>query len=98
ISVFTETIFENRFMHVSEMKRMGADIRVEGHSAIVRGVERLTGAQVTAPDLRAGVALILAGLAAEGVTEITGIEHIDRGYEDIESKLTGLGAIISRSA
>ncbi len=98
ISVFTETIFENRFMHVSEMKRMGADIRVEGHSAIVRGVERLTGAQVTAPDLRAGVALILAGLAAEGVTEITGIEHIDRGYEDIEAKLTGLGATISRSA
>ncbi|MDD3925946.1 MAG: UDP-N-acetylglucosamine 1-carboxyvinyltransferase [bacterium] len=98
ISVFTETIFENRFMHVSEMKRMGADIRVEGHSAIVRGVGRLTGAQVTAPDLRAGVALILSGLVAEGVTEITGIEHIDRGYEDIESKLTALGASISRSA
>lgn len=92
----TETVFENRFMHVDELKRMGADIKIEGRSAIVQGVERLTGAPVTATDLRAGAALILSALTAEGETEISGVHHIDRGYEDIEHKLKRIGANIRR--
>ena len=95
-SVLTETIFENRFMHAPEMKRMGANIKVDGRSAVIEGVDRLTGCQVKATDLRAGAALILCGLAAEGVTEVTDIYHVDRGYVAIEEKLKGLGAEIYR--
>jgi len=86
-SMVIETIFENRFMHVSELKRMGAKIKIEGRSAIIEGGSKLMGAQVKATDLRAGAALILAGLAAEGTTEITDIDHIDRGYVKIDEKL-----------
>jgi UDP-N-acetylglucosamine 1-carboxyvinyltransferase len=95
-SVITETVFENRFMHVDEFKRMGADIIIEGHTAIVKGVERLTGAPVKATDLRAGAALIIAALMAEGSTEISGLYHIDRGYDNIVNKLQAIGANISR--
>jgi UDP-N-acetylglucosamine 1-carboxyvinyltransferase len=95
-SVITETVFENRFMHVDELKRMGASIKIEGRSAIVEGVPNLTGCPVKATDLRAGAALVLAGLVAEGKTEISCIHHIDRGYEDIVGKLTSLGADIVR--
>lgn len=95
-SVITETVFENRFMHVDELKRMGASIKIEGRSAIVEGVSDLTGCPVKATDLRAGAALVLAGLVAEGKTEIGCIHHIDRGYEDIVGKLTSLGADIAR--
>ena len=95
-SVITETIFENRFMHAPELKRMGADIKIDGRSAIIRGVEKLTGTEVKATDLRAGAAMILAGLVAEGNTIINDIYHIDRGYVEIEKKLKGLGADIER--
>lgn len=95
-SMVIETIFENRFMHVCELKRMGANIKLEGRSAIIEGCNRLTGAKVRATDLRAGAALILAGLAAEGTTEVLDIEHIDRGYIKIDEKLKVLGANISR--
>jgi len=95
-SMVIETIFENRFMHVNELKRMGANIKIEGRSAIIEGNPNLLGAQVRATDLRAGAALVLAGLAAEGVTEITDIEHIERGYVDIEKKLKSLGANIKK--
>jgi len=95
-SMIIETIFENRFMHVSELKRMGANIKLEGRSAIIEGKKSLLGAQVKATDLRAGAALILAGLAAEGTTEISDIEHVDRGYCKIEEKLNSLGANIVR--
>jgi UDP-N-acetylglucosamine 1-carboxyvinyltransferase len=95
-SVITETIFENRFMHVNEFNRLGADIKLEGNSAIVRGVERLGGAPVMATDLRASVSLILAGLVAEGRTEVRRVYHLDRGYEHIERKLSVLGAEIFR--
>lgn len=96
-SMVIETIFENRFMHVCELKRMGANIKVEGRSAIIEGCGRLTGAKVRATDLRAGAALILAGLCAEGTTEILDIDHIDRGYIKIDEKLRRLGAVINRS-
>ena len=92
----TETIFENRFMHVNELLRLGADIQVEGHTAIVRGHEKLGGAPVMATDLRASASLILAGLVADGETIIDRIYHLDRGYENIEEKLSGLGAKIRR--
>jgi UDP-N-acetylglucosamine 1-carboxyvinyltransferase len=95
-SVITETIFENRFMHAQELDRMGADIRLEGNRAVVRGVKKLSGAPVMATDLRASVSLILAGLVAEGQTEISRVYHLDRGYEHIERKLSGLGANIQR--
>ncbi len=98
VGVINETIFENRFMHVHELHRLGADIQVEGHTAIVRGVERLSGAPVMATDLRASACLILAGLVAEGETTIDRIYHLDRGYENIEEKLRGLGATIVRTA
>ncbi|MGN6512108.1 MAG: UDP-N-acetylglucosamine 1-carboxyvinyltransferase [Lysobacteraceae bacterium] len=94
--VINETIFENRFMHVNELLRLGADIRVDGHTAVVRGVEKLSGAPVMATDLRASASLILAGLVAEGQTTIDRIYHLDRGYENIEAKLSGLGARIRR--
>ena len=96
LSVITETVFENRFMHVSEMIRMGADIVIQGKSAIVRGVPKLHGAPVMATDLRASASLILAGLAAEGKTVLSRVYHIDRGYQQIEKKLSALGADIRR--
>ncbi|MBS4959723.1 MAG: UDP-N-acetylglucosamine 1-carboxyvinyltransferase [Clostridiales bacterium] len=95
-SVITETIFENRFLHASELNRMGAHIRVESRSAIIEGVPKLTGTQVKATDLRAGAALILSALKAEGQTEISDIYHIERGYSRIEEKLKRLGALIKR--
>jgi UDP-N-acetylglucosamine 1-carboxyvinyltransferase len=95
-SVITETIFENRFMHVPELARMGADVDVRGKVAVVKGVDRLRGAPVMATDLRASASLVLAGLAAEGITEIRRIYHIDRGYERIEEKLAAAGARITR--
>ena len=96
VGVVNETIFENRFMHVQELLRLGADIRVEGHTAIVRGVPGLSGAPVMATDLRASASLILAGLVASGETTIDRIYHLDRGYENIEAKLSALGARIRR--
>jgi len=95
-AAITETVFENRFMHALELQRMGADIRVEGHTALVRGVPRLTGAPVMATDLRASASLILAGLVAQGETLVDRIYHIDRGYECIEEKLAQIGASIRR--
>ncbi len=95
-AVITETIFENRMMHVQELKRLGADIEVEGNTAVVRGVAKLTGADVMATDLRASACLVIAGLVAEGRTTIDRIYHLDRGYERIEQKLSGLGARIER--
>jgi UDP-N-acetylglucosamine 1-carboxyvinyltransferase len=95
-SVITETIFENRFMHVQELVRMGADIRVDGKSAAVRGVAALSGAPVMATDLRASVCLVLAALAAHNTTEVTRVYHLDRGYERLEEKLSALGAAIER--
>ena len=95
-SIVTETVFESRFMHVEELRRMGADIRVEGSHVVISGRERLTGAPVMASDLRASAGLILAGLAAEGTTEVFRVYHLDRGYEKIEEKLRGLGAVIDR--
>jgi UDP-N-acetylglucosamine 1-carboxyvinyltransferase len=97
-TVITETIFENRMMHVQELKRLGANIEVEGNTAIVKGVARLTGANVMATDLRASACLVIAGLIAEGETVIDRIYHLDRGYESIERKLSGLGARIRRIA
>jgi UDP-N-acetylglucosamine 1-carboxyvinyltransferase len=96
LSVIAETVFENRFMHVSELMRMGADILIHGNSAMVKGIPKLKGAQVMATDLRASASLILAGLAAEGKTELSRVYHIDRGYQDIEKKLSALGADIKR--
>lgn len=96
LSVITETVFENRFMHVSELLRMGADIVVRGASAVVRGVKKLKGAPVMATDLRASASLVLAGLAAEGKTVISRIYHLDRGYERLEEKFRALGAEIER--
>ncbi len=96
LSVISETIFENRFIHVSELRRMGADIRIQGDSAIIQGVEGLGGAPVMATDLRASASLILAGLAAEGVTEVSRVYHLDRGYEGLDKKLLKLGADVKR--
>ena len=98
VGVINETIFENRFMHVNELLRLGADIRVEGHTAIVRGAAQLSGAPVMATDLRASASLILAGLVASGETTIDRIYHLDRGYENIEGKLGALGATIRRAS
>ena len=95
-SIITETIFERRFMHVGELLRMGADVRIEGHSCVVVGPTRLTGAQVMATDLRASACLVIAALAAEGVSVIDRIYHLDRGYESMETKLQRLGAAVER--
>jgi UDP-N-acetylglucosamine 1-carboxyvinyltransferase len=95
-STITETVFENRFMHVAELQRMGAEIQIEGRTAIIEGVEKLSGAQVTATDLRAGAALVIAGLAAEGETEVSAVHHIDRGYDNLVGKFQALGAKIRR--
>lgn len=96
VSLISEQIFENRFMHVLELKRMGADIDLDGRTAVVRGVRKLSGAPVMATDLRASASLVLGGLAATGTTEIARIYHLDRGYEDIEKKLSAVGARITR--
>jgi UDP-N-acetylglucosamine 1-carboxyvinyltransferase len=95
-SFLEETIFENRYMHVPELRRMGANIDIHGRSAIVHGVEGLTGASVMATDLRASMSLVLAGLAAEGETEVLRVYHLDRGYERLEEKLSAVGATIER--
>jgi UDP-N-acetylglucosamine 1-carboxyvinyltransferase len=95
-SIITENVFESRFMFVDELNRMGADIRTEGHHAVIRGMDRLSSAPVRALDLRAGAALILAALGADGVTEIADVDHVDRGYEDIDGKLAALGAEVTR--
>ena len=96
VGVIKETIFENRFMHMNELMRLGAEIQIDGHTAIIRGVKTLTGAPIMATDLRASASLVLAGLVAKGETVIDRIYHIDRGYENIEEKLSGLGAKIRR--
>ncbi len=96
-SMFVENIFENRYKHVGELLRLGANIKVEGRVAVVEGVSRLSGAPVEAADLRGGAALVIAGLAAEGTTEITGLKHLDRGYENLEASLASLGAHVTRT-
>ncbi len=96
VGIVTENLFQGRFRYVDELRRMGADIRTQGHHAVVRGVTRLSGAPVRAPDLRAGAALVLAGLAADGETVVTEARHVDRGYEDLAGKLSSLGADIER--
>jgi UDP-N-acetylglucosamine 1-carboxyvinyltransferase len=96
VGILTENLFSDRFRYVTELRRMGADIRTEGHHAVVRGMARLSGAPVRAPDLRAGVALVLAGLVAEGETVVTGAHHIGRGYEDLAGALRSLGAKVTR--
>jgi UDP-N-acetylglucosamine 1-carboxyvinyltransferase len=96
VAIVTENIFQGRFKYVDELRRMGADIRTEGHHAVVRGVPRLSGAPVRAPDIRAASALVLAGLVADGETVISGAHHVDRGYEDFALKLSSLGARVSR--
>ena len=95
-SIVTESIFENRFKYVDELTRMGAKITVEGNTAFIEGVERFSGAQVSAPDLRAGAALVLACLTAEGFSTVEDIKYIERGYEDFHVKLQGLGAQIDK--
>lgn len=96
-SMVTETVFENRFMHVDELKRMGANIKIDGRTSVIEGVKSLTGCQVKATDLRAGAAMVLAGLVADGETQVGYIHHIDRGYDDLVTKLCGLGADIHRT-
>ncbi len=96
VGIVTENLFAGRFRYVDELARMGADVRTDAHHAVVRGRQRLSGAPVRAPDIRAGAALVVAGLVAEGATEVSGIDHIDRGYEDFVGKLTALGADIER--
>ena len=96
VAIVTENLFEGRFRYVDELRRMGADIRTEGHHAVVRGVSRLSGAQVRSPDIRGGAALVLAGLVAEGETVITDAHHLDRGYEDFPAQLRSLGADVER--
>ncbi|HET9732417.1 MAG TPA: UDP-N-acetylglucosamine 1-carboxyvinyltransferase [Acidimicrobiales bacterium] len=98
VGIVTENLFAGRFRYVDELMRMGADVRTEGHHAVVRGVPRLSGAPVRSPDIRAGAALVLAGLAADGETEISDAYHVDRGYEDFAGKLTALGAAVERRA
>lgn len=95
VSIVSENLFEGRFRYVDELRRMGADIRTEGHHAVVRGVERLSGAPVKAPDIRAGAALVLAGLAADGETRVAGVAHVERGYDDLVGNLASLGASVA---
>jgi UDP-N-acetylglucosamine 1-carboxyvinyltransferase len=97
VGIVTENLFSGRFRYVDELARMGADIRTEGHHAVVRGVERLSGAPVRAPDIRAGAALVVAGLAAEGETVVAGADHVDRGYERFVDKLAAVGAPVTRA-
>jgi UDP-N-acetylglucosamine 1-carboxyvinyltransferase len=96
VAIVTENLFEGRFRYVDELRRMGADVRTEGHHAVVRGLSRLSGAQVRSPDIRGGAALVLAGLVAEGETVVTGAHHLDRGYEDFPAMLRSLGADVQR--
>ncbi len=96
VGIVTENLFSGRFRYVDELRRMGADVRTEGHHVVVRGVARLSGAPVRAPDIRAGAALVLAGLVAEGTTEVSGAAHVDRGYEDLAGALRSLGANVER--
>jgi len=98
VAMIRETIFENRFMHAVELQRLGADIRIDGNTAVVQGVEKLEGATVMATDLRASASLVVAGLVAEGETVIERIYHLDRGYERLEEKLAALGAKVRRLA
>jgi UDP-N-acetylglucosamine 1-carboxyvinyltransferase len=95
-AIIRETIFENRFMHAVEMQRLGADIKIDGNTAVMKGVEKLQGATVMATDLRASASLVVAGLVADGETHIERIYHLDRGYANIEAKLNALGANIRR--
>src|SRR5699024_7608442 len=95
-SIITESIFENRFKYLDELARMGANVKIEGNSATIEGVEKFSGARVSAPDLRAGAALCIAGLAAEGITIVDDIVYIQRGYERFEEKLRSLGAVIEK--
>ncbi|MEP7060342.1 MAG: UDP-N-acetylglucosamine 1-carboxyvinyltransferase, partial [Actinomycetota bacterium] len=95
-SIATENVFESRFLYVDELRRMGADIRTEGHHAVIRGVDRLSAAPVRALDIRAGAAMVIAALCAEGMTEISDMHHVDRGYEDFEAKLAALGGTAVR--
>lgn len=95
-AIVTENVFESRFLYVGELRRMGADIRTEGHHAVIRGVSRLSAAPVRALDIRAGAAMVIAALCADGVTEVADMQHVDRGYEDFEAKLEGLGAEVRR--
>jgi UDP-N-acetylglucosamine 1-carboxyvinyltransferase len=96
VAIVTENIFAGRFRYVDELRRMGADIVTTGHHAVVRGVPQLSGAQVRATDIRAGAALVLAGMVADGVTEVSGASHIDRGYEDLAGRLAALGGDVRR--
>src|SRR5579875_2157358 len=96
VAIVSENLFAGRVRYVDELRRMGADIRTEGHHAVIRGVAGLSGAPVRAPDIRAGAALVLAGLVAEGETTVSGVEHIDRGYFDFAGKLRRLGANVVR--
>ncbi|MGH9086754.1 MAG: UDP-N-acetylglucosamine 1-carboxyvinyltransferase [Acidimicrobiales bacterium] len=96
VGIVTENLFSGRFRYVDELRRMGADVRTEGHHAVIRGVSRLSGAPVRAPDIRAGAALVLAGLVAEGETEVSGARHVDRGYDDLAAALRSLGAQVHR--
>jgi len=95
-SIATENVFESRFLYVDELRRMGADVRTEGHHAVIRGIPRLSAAPVRALDIRAGAAMVIAALVADGVSEIADVHHVDRGYEDLEAKLTGVGAQVER--
>jgi UDP-N-acetylglucosamine 1-carboxyvinyltransferase len=97
VGIVTENLYPGRFRYVEELQRLGADIRTDGHHAVVRGVDRLSGAQVKAPDIRAGAALVVAGLAADGETSVSEIHHIDRGYEDLVGRLAALGADVERT-
>jgi UDP-N-acetylglucosamine 1-carboxyvinyltransferase len=97
VGIVTENLYPGRFRYVEELQRLGADIRTDGHHAVVRGVARLSGATVKAPDIRAGAALVVAGLAADGETTVTGVHHIDRGYDDLVGRLASLGADIERT-
>jgi UDP-N-acetylglucosamine 1-carboxyvinyltransferase len=96
VAIVTENLFQGRFRYVDELRRLGADVRTEGHHAVVRGVERLSGTKVRATDIRAGAALVLAGLVAEGETQVSGAAHVDRGYEDFDGALRSLGASVRR--
>src|SRR5438105_11204227 len=95
-SIVTENVFEGRFMFVNELNRVGADIRTEGHHAVIRGADGLSAAPVRALDIRAGAAVVIAALVADGTTQISNIYHLDRGYEELEAKLAGLGAQVRR--
>jgi UDP-N-acetylglucosamine 1-carboxyvinyltransferase len=97
VAIVTENLYPGRFRYVEELQRLGADIRTDGHHAVVRGVPRLSGAPVRAHDIRAGAAMVVAGLAAEGPTTITGVHHVDRGYDDLVGRLRAVGADIERT-